>query len=151
MAIFRAPSELGDSALRPKKELAKRHFFLRKQRVCISPSGSGKSSYYYLLSRAFDFLRQRTALRESIASSRLYHGPHNFEPRRKHRATCPLYRKHRLPPISRGKKKLEERNTFLRSDDRKKTLQSEQLTKINTLLADATAHFHFIQETMRRS
>ena len=46
------------------------------------PTGTGKSSCYCLLSRAFDFLRKRAALRGSIASSRLCHGPHNFEPRR---------------------------------------------------------------------
>ena len=33
MAIFRATSELGDSALRPKKELAKRHFC--KEATCL--------------------------------------------------------------------------------------------------------------------
>ena len=43
-----------------------------------------------------------------------------------HSATCPLYRKHRLPP------------TFLRSVNRKKTSQREQLV---TLLADAITRF----------
>ena len=61
MAIFRATSELGYSTLRPKQELAVRHF-LRGSDVFVShPTGRDKSSCYCLLSRAFDFLRQWAA------------------------------------------------------------------------------------------
>ena len=66
MAISWATSELGYSALRSNQELVVRHF-LRGNDVFVSlPTGSGKSSCYCLLPRAFDFLWQRTALRESI-------------------------------------------------------------------------------------
>ena len=143
MAISRATSELGYSALRPKQELAVRHI-LRGSDVFVSlPTGSGKSSYYCLLSRAFDFLRQRTALRESRASSRLCHEPHNFEPRRNTSGNLSALPKTSATPCFKSGKtnSLEEPNSFLRSDGRRKTSQSEQLS---TLLADAIACFHFI-------
>ena len=106
------------------------------------PTGSGKSSCYYLLSRAFDFLRQRTALRQSIASSRLYHGPHNFEPRRNTSGNLSALQKTSAATYFKRQKKLEERNTFLRSDDRKKTLQSEQLTKYIISRRHSTLSFY---------
>ena len=110
MAIFRATSELGYSALRPKKELAKRHF-LQGSNVFVSlPTGSGKSSCYCLLSRAFDFLRQCTALRESKPQAVYAMDRITSNLGETHRATCPFYRKHRLPPVSKvPKKSLEER------------------------------------------
>ena len=109
------------------------------------PTGSGKSSCYCLLSRAFDFLRKRAALRGSIASSRLCHGPHNFEPRRNtsgnlsalpvtSATTCFIGGKTNSP---------EELNTFLRSDGLRKMSQ-----QLNTLLADAIVRFRLILETM---
>ena len=111
------------------------------------PTGSGNSSCYCLLSRAFDFLQQRTALRESIASSHLWHGPHNFEPKRNTSGNLSALPKTSATTCFKSGKtnSLEELNTFLRSDDRRKTSQSEQL---NTLLADAIVRFHFILETM---
>ena len=111
------------------------------------PTGSGKSSCYCLLSRAFDFLRQRTALRESIASSRLCHGPHNFEPRRNTSGNLSALLKTSATTCFKSGKRnsLEELNTFLHFDGQRKMSQSEQL---NTLLADVIARFHFILETM---
>ena len=102
------------------------------------PTGSG---------RAFDFLQQRTALRESIASSHLCHGPHNFEPRRNTSDNLSALPKTSATTCFKGGKtnSLEELNTFLHFDGRRKMSQSEQL---NTLLADAIARFHFILETM---
>ena len=111
------------------------------------PTSSGKSSCYSLLSRAFDFLRQQTALRESITSSRLCHGPHNFEPTRNTSGNLSALPKTSATTCFKSGKtnSLEELNTFLRSDGRRKKSQSKQ---INTLLADAIARFHFILETM---
>ena len=85
------------------------------------PTGSGKSSYYCLLSRAFDFFLQRTALRESIASSRLCHGPHNFEPRRNTFGNLSTLPKTSTTTCFKSGKtnSLEELNTFLRSDGRR--------------------------------
>ena len=75
MATSLATNELGYtySALRTKQELAVRHFLRGSDMFVSLPTGSGKS-LCCLLPRAFDFLRQRTALRVSIASSRLRHG-----------------------------------------------------------------------------
>ena len=144
MAISRATSELGNSALRPKQELAVGTFCEGDVLVSL-PTGSGKSSCYCLLSRAFYFLRKRAALRGSIASSRLCHGPHNFEPRRNTSGNLSA-----LPEISAttcfkgGKTNSPEKlNTFLRSDGLRKMSQ-----QLNTLLADAIVRFRLILETM---
>ena len=60
-----------------------------------------------------------------------------------HPATCPLCRKHRLPPASKVANLPEELNTFLRSDGLRKMSQ-----QLNTLLADAIVRFCLIPETM---
>ena len=66
MAISLAESKLGYSALRPNQELVVKHFLRGSEAFVSLPTGSGKSLCYCLLPRACDFLRQRTALRESI-------------------------------------------------------------------------------------
>ena len=145
MAISRATSELGNSALRPKQELAV-GTFLRGSDVLVSlPTGSGKSSCYCLLSRAFDFLRKRAALRGSIASSRLCHGPHNFEPRRNTSGNLSALPETSATTCFKGGKtnSPEELNSFLRSDGLRKMSQ-----QLNTLLADAIVRFRLILEKM---
>ena len=109
------------------------------------PTGSGKSSCYCLLSRAFDFLRKRAALRGSIASSRLCHGPHNFEPRRNTSGNLSALPETSATTCFKGGKtnSPEELNTFLRSDGLRKMSQ-----QLNTLLADAIVRFRLILETM---
>ena len=109
------------------------------------PTGSGKSSCYCLLSRAFDFLRKRAALRGSIASSRLCHGPHNFEPRRNTSGNLSALPETSATTCFKGGKtnSPEELNTFLRSDGLRKMSQ-----QLNTLLADAIVRLHLILETM---
>ena len=109
------------------------------------PTGSGKSSCYCLLSRAFDFLRKRAALRGSIASSRLCHGPHNFEPRRNTSGNLSALPETSATTCFKGGKtnSPEELNTFLRSDGLRKMWQ-----QLNTLLADDIARFRLILETM---
>ena len=109
------------------------------------PTDSGKSSCYCLLSRAFDFLRKRAALRGSIASSRLCHGPHNFEPRRNASGNLSSLPETSATTCFKGGKtnSPEELNTFLRSDGLRK--MSHQL---NSLLADAIVRFRLIPETM---
>ena len=144
MAISRATSELGNSALRPKQELAVGTFCEGDVLVPL-PTGSGKSSCYCLLSRAFDFLRKGAALRESIASSRLCHGPHNFEPRRNTSGNLSALPETSATTCFKGGKtnSPEELNTFLRSDGLRKMSQ-----QLNTLLADAIVRFRLILETM---
>ena len=67
MAISWATSELEYSSLRPNQELVVGHFFLLGSDAFVSlPTVSGKGLCYCLLPKAFDFLQQRTALRESI-------------------------------------------------------------------------------------
>ena len=109
------------------------------------PTDSGKSSCYCLLSRAFDFLRKRAALRGSIASSRLCHGPHNFEPRRNTSGNLSALPETSATTCFKGGKtnSPEELNTFLRSDGLRKMSQ-----QLNTLLADAIVRFRLILETM---
>ena len=105
------------------------------------PTGSGKSSCYCLLSRAFDFLRKRAAL----TSSRLCHGPHNFEPRRNTSGNLSALPETSATTYFKGgkTKSPEELNTFLRSDGLRKMSQ-----QLNTLLADAIVRFRLILETM---
>ena len=107
--------------------------------------GSGKSSCYCLLSRAFDFLRKRAALRGSIASNRLCHGPHNFEPRRNTSGNLSALPETSATTCFKGGKtnSPEELNTFLRSDGLRKMSQ-----QLHTLLADAIVRFRLILETM---
>ena len=63
MVISWATSELGYSALRPNQELVVKHFLLEATRLYrFLQVYSGKS----LLPRAFDLLRQQTAVTESI-------------------------------------------------------------------------------------
>ena len=109
------------------------------------PTGSGKSSCYCLLSRAFDFLRKRAALRGSIASSRLCHGPHNFETRRNTSGNLSALPETSATTCFKGGKtnSPEELNTFLRYDGLRKMSQ-----QLNTLLADAIVRFRLILETM---
>ena len=109
------------------------------------PTCSGKSSCYCLLSRAFDFLRKPAALRGSIASSRLCHGPHNFEPRRNTSGNLSALPETSATTCFKGGKtnSPEELNTFLRSDGLRKVSQ-----QLNTLLADAIVRFCLILETM---
>ena len=66
MAISWATSKPGYSALRPNQELVVRHFLQGSDAFVSLPTGSGKSLCYCLLPKAFNFLWQRTALRESI-------------------------------------------------------------------------------------
>ena len=66
MAISRATSELDYSALRPKQELAVRHFLQESDVFLSLPTGSDKSSCYCLLSRAFDFLRQHSPATDHV-------------------------------------------------------------------------------------
>ena len=57
-AISYATAKLGYKELRPKQDLAVKHF-LRGHNVFVSlPTGSGKSLCYCLLLKAFDFLRR---------------------------------------------------------------------------------------------
>ena len=109
------------------------------------PTGSGNSSCYCLLSRAFDFLRKRAALRGSIASSRLCHGPHNFEPRRNTSGNLSALPETSATTCFKGGKtnSPEELNTFLRYDGLRKMSQ-----QLNTLLADAIVRFRLILETI---
>ena len=109
------------------------------------PTGNGKSSCYCLLSGAFDFLRKRAALRGSIASSRLCHGPHNFEPRRNTFGNLSALPETSATTCCKGGKtnSPEELNTFLRYDGLRKMSQ-----QLNTLLADAIVRFRLILETM---
>ena len=119
MTISMATSEPDYSALRPKQELPVRHF-LRGSDVFVSlPTGSGKSSCYYPGPSIFsgNVLRQRTALRESITSSRLCHGTHNFEPRRNTSGKLSALPKTSATTCFKSSKtnSLEELNTFLLS------------------------------------
>ena len=88
---------------------------------------------------------KRAALRGYIASSRLCHGPHNFEPRRNTSGNLSVLPETSATTCFKGGKtnSPEELNTFLRSDGLRKMSQ-----QLNTLLADAIVRFRLILETM---